>query len=90
MASSDAPTSSSRLTLVAALLAAAAVVVMLVLASVDHDGAGWILQPVLGLAAAATAWRAGGTSPRNRLAFAALIVGILMALIFLGFLIAEA
>ena len=35
-----------------------------------------------------TAWRAGGTSPRNMPAFAALIVGVLMVLIFLGFVIA--
>jgi hypothetical protein len=64
---------------------------MVVLAAMDHDGAAWLIQPVLGLAAAATAWRAGGTSPRrNPLAFAALIVGVGMVLLFLGFLIAEA
>ncbi len=61
---------------------------MFVLASIDHDGAGWLLQSVLGLAAAVTAWRAGGTSPRSMAAFAALIVGVLMVLIFLGFVLA--
>lgn len=79
-----------RLAMIAAVLAAAAVGTMVVLAIIDHDGPGWILQPVLGLAAAATAWKAGGTSPRNMVAFAALIVGVAMALVFLGFVIAEA
>jgi len=74
----------------ALLLAGAAVLVMVVLAAIDHDGAGWLLQPVLGLAAAVTAWRAGGTSPRNMPAFLALIIGVLMVLIFLGFMIGEA
>ena len=73
----------------AAALAAAGVLLMFVLAALDHDGPGWLLQPVLGLAAAVTAWRAGGTSPRNMLAFAALIVGVLLVLIFLGFVIGE-
>ena len=74
----------------ALLLAGAAVLVMVVLAAIDHDGAGWLLQPVLGLAAAVTAWRAGGTSPRNMPAFLALIIGVLMVLMFLGFMIGEA
>ena len=74
----------------ALLLAGAAVLVMVVLAAIDHDGAGWLLQPALGLAAAVTAWRAGGTSPRNMPAFLALIIGVLMVLIFLGFMIGEA
>ena len=89
MASRGAGTSDVSLTRTAVVLAAAAVLVMVVLAAIDHDGAGWLLQPVLGLAAAVTAWRAGGTSPRNMLAFAALIVGVLMVLIFLGFVIGE-
>ena len=72
------------------MLAAAGVLVMVVLATLDHDGPGWLLQPVLGLAAAVTAWRAGGTSPRNMLAFGALIVGVVLVLIFLGFMIGEA
>ena len=78
------------LTRTALLLAGAAVLVMVVLAAIDHDGAGWLLQPVLGLAAAVTAWRAGGTSPRNMPAFLALIIGVLMVLMFLGFMIGEA
>lgn len=85
-----ATTGNASLARVAILLAAAAVVVMGVLAALDHDGPGWLLQPVLGLAAVVTAWRAGGTSPRNALAFAALIIGALMVLIFLGWVIAEA
>ena len=75
------------LTRTAIALAAAAVLVMVVLAALDHDGAGWLLQPVLGLAAAVTAWRAGGTSPRNMLAFVALVIGTVMVLIFLGFVV---
>jgi hypothetical protein len=91
MATGDAaPTGSETLTRTALLLAGAAVLVMVVLAAMDHDGAGWLLQPVLGLAAAVTAWRAGGTSPRNRLAFVAFVVGVVMVLLFLGFLISEA
>jgi hypothetical protein len=91
MATSDgAPTRNDGIPWVALLLAVAAIGVMVVLAAMDHDGAAWVIQPILGLAAAAAAWRAGGTSPRNPLAFAALIVGILMVVIFLGYLIAEA
>ena len=91
MATSDsAPTNNSSLTMIAVALAAAAVGLMVVLASIDHDGGGWLVQPVLGLAAAVVAWRAGGTSPRNPLALLALIVGVAMVLIFFGFVIAEA
>ena len=88
MAATDAETPDGSLTRTAVLLAAAAVLVMVVLASIDHDGPGWLLQPILGLAAAVTAWRAGGTSPRNMAALAALIVGLLMVLIFVGFVVA--
>lgn len=91
MAPRDAVTAGNEsLTRTALLLAGAAVLVMVVLAAIDHDGAGWLLQPVLGLAAAVTAWRAGGTSPRNMPAFLAMIIGVLMVLIFLGFIIGEA
>ncbi len=90
MTSRDAVTGDGTLTRTAIVLAAAALLVMVVLAALDHDGAGWLLQPVLGLAAAVTAWRAGGTSPRNMLAFVALIIGVLMVLIFLAFMIGEA
>ncbi len=90
MTTTGAGTRNGSLTRTALALAAAAVLVMVVLAALDHDGAGWLLQPVLGLAAAVTAWRAGGTSPRNTGAFVALIIGVLMILIFLGFMIGEA
>lgn len=91
MAPRDAVTAGNEsLTRTALLLAGAAVLVMVVLAAIDHDGAGWLLQPVLGLAAAVTAWRAGGTSPRNMPAFLAMIIGVLMVLLFLGFIIGEA
>ena len=91
MATSEtAPTTNSSLTWAAVLLAAASVGVMVVLASIDHDGAGWLLQPILGLAAVAVAWRAGGRSLKNPLALLALIVGIAMTLIFLGYVIADA
>ena len=88
----DATTTKSQsLTWAALAFAGAALLVMVVLAAIDHDGAAWLIQPLLGLAAAVTAWRAGGTSPRtNPLAFAALIVGVVMVLIFLGWLVAEA
>ena len=89
MASTGAETPDVSLTRTAVVLAAVGVLVMVVLATIDHDGAGWLLQPVLGLAAVVTAWRAGGTSPRNMPAFAALIVGVLLVLIFLGFMIGE-
>ena len=88
MSSTGAGTSDGSLTRTAIVLAAAAVLVMFVLATIDHDGPAWLLQPVLGLAAAVAAWRAGGTSPRNMPALAALIVGVLMVLIFLGFVVA--
>ena len=73
-----------------AMLAAAALLTMIVLAAIDHDGAAWIIQGVLGLAAAVTGFRAGGTSPRNTLAFAGFLVGTILFLVFAGYLIAEA
>ena len=88
MAPTDAVTTGNEsLTRMAVGLAAAAVVVWVVLAAIDHNGAAWLLQPVLGLAAAVTAWRAGGTSPKNMAAFVALIIGVLAVLVFLGWLI---
>ena len=88
MAPTDAVTTGNEsLTRTAVGLAAAAVVVWVVLAAIDHNGAAWLLQPVLGLAAAVTAWRAGGTSPKNMAAFVALIIGVLAVLVFLGWLI---
>ncbi len=89
MTSADAEPRQGSLTRMALMLAAAAVLVMVVLAAIDHDGALWFVQPVLGAAAALTAWRAGGTSPRNMPAFVAFIIGVLAILVFLGFIIAD-
>ena len=93
MAMSDASTVKEQdqsLARIAAALAAAAVAVMFVLAAMDHDGAGWLLQPAFGLAAVIAAWKAGGTSPRNRLAFIALVFGALMIVVFAVYAIADA
>jgi len=91
MTSTDAVTGNDeRLTRTAVALAAATVLVWLVLAALDHDGAGWLAQPVLGLATAVTAWRAGGTSRQNMRALVALIIGVLAILAFAGFVIADA
>lgn len=70
-------------------LAAATVVAWIVLAALDHDGAGWLVLPVLGLATAVAAWRAGGASPKNMRAFVPLIVGVLAVIVFLVFVIAD-
>lgn len=75
---------------IAAGLAAAAVLAMVVLAAANADGPIWILQGVLAAAAAVVGWRAGGTTPRNALAFGAFIVGTILFLVFVGFTIAEA
>ena len=90
MESTGALTHNQLLTRTAIALAAATVIAFLVLAAVDHDGAGWLIFPALGLAAAGTAWRAGGTSPKNVGAFVALIIGVLAILVFLGWIIADA
>ena len=72
------------------LLAAATVVVWIVLVALDHDGAGWLLLPVLGLATAVTAWRSGGGSPRNLRVFIPFVIGALAVVTFLAFVIADA
>jgi len=77
-------------TQMAIILAAATVLSFVVLAGFDHDGAGWTIFPILGLATAVIAWRAGGTSPRNMRAFVPLIIGVLAILVFLGWVIADA
>ena len=89
MESTGAVTENRSLTLTAIALAAATVISWVVLVAVDHEGAGWIIFPVLGLAAAVTAWRAGGTSPKNIGAFVALIIGVVAVLIFAGWAIAD-
>ena len=88
MSSAGASTPAESLTRTAVVLAGVTVLVWVVLAALDHDGAGWLLQPVLGLATVVTAWRAGGNSPQNTPAFVAFIVGVLAILVFLGFVIA--
>ena len=90
MSSTGAEASNESLTRVAAILALAGVALMVVLAAMDHDGWGWLVQPVLGLAAAVTVWRAGGSSPKNMIAFVALLLGVALVVVFLAFLIAEA
>ena len=72
------------------MLAIGAVVTMAVLAALDHDGPVWILQGVLGLAAAIVGYRAGGTSPKSGPAFVGFLVGTILFLLFAGFLISEA
>ena len=89
MTTEGAGTRDNSLTRTAVVLAAATVLVWVVLAALDHDGAGWLIFPVLGLAATVTAWRAGGTSPKNMPAFVALIIGVLALLVFLGFIIGD-
>ena len=78
------------LTKTAVVLAALAVLTMIVLNIADADGPIWILQGVFALGAAVTGFRAGGTSPKNGLAFAAFLVGTILFLLFAGFLISEA
>jgi hypothetical protein len=90
MESTSAAGRNESLARTAVVLAAATVVAWAVLVATDHDGAGWLVQPALGLAAAVTAWRAGGRSPENRGAFVALIIGSLAVLAFLGFVISDA
>ncbi len=90
MTSADAATRNVQsLTRTAIGLAAATVVAWVVPVALDHDGAGWLVFPVLGLAAAVVAWRAGGTSPKNTHAFVALIIGVLAIVVFVAFVIFE-
>ncbi len=89
MATSEAARENRTLTWLAIALAAATVILWLVLAAVDHDGGGWLVWGLLGLATAVTAWRAGGTSRRNVGALVALIIGALAILVFLGFVVAD-
>lgn len=90
MSSTSAEASNVSLTRTAVILALAGLLLMAVLATIDHDGWGWLLQPVLGVAAAVSAWRAGGSSPKNLLAFLALLIGVALVVVFLGFVIADA
>jgi hypothetical protein len=81
--------SSESLTYVAVALAAVAVIQMVAMESAGVHGPIWITQGVLAAATVAAAWRAGGTTPRNPLAFGALIVGAVLFVAFVGFTIAE-
>ena len=90
MTSSGAAHRGASHTQTAVVLAAATVLSWVVLAALDHDGAGWMILPLLGIATTVVAWRAGGTSPQNMRALVALIIGVLAILTFLGFVIADA
>ena len=81
---------SEPLTKVAVALAVAAVVQMVVMEAAGVHGPIWITQGVLAAATVGAAWRAGGTTPRNPLAFGALIVGAVLFVAFVGFTITEA
>ncbi len=89
MESAGAVAQNQSLTRMAIGLAVATVVAFVILVAVDHEGAGWVIFPTLGLAAAGAGWRAGGTSPKNTGAFVALIIGVLAVLVFAGWAIAN-
>ncbi len=90
MTSTDAATTRDQsLTRMAIGLAVATVVAWIIPVALDHDGAGWLVFPILGLAAAVAAWRAGGTSPKNMPAFVAFIIGVLAIVVFVAFVIFE-
>jgi len=88
MSSTGAETRNDQsLTRAAVGLAVATVIAWIIPVALDHDGAGWLVFPILGLAAAVVAWRAGGTSPKNMPAFVALIIGVLAVIVFVAFTI---
>ncbi len=86
----SAAAKNESLTKLAVVLAAAALVQMVVMEAAGVHGPIWITQGVLAAATVGAAWRAGGTTPRNRLALAALIVGAVLLVAFVGMTIAEA
>jgi hypothetical protein len=86
----DSPAADRSRTNLAVALAGATVLAVVILNIAGADGPIWIIQGVLAAATAVAAWRAGGTSTRNPLAMGALVVGVVLLLLFLGFLIAEA
>lgn len=93
MTQMDAGSTAARtesLTKVAVALAAVAVVQLVVMEAAGVHGPIWITQGVLAAATVAAAWRAGGTTPRNPLAFAALILGGALFVVFVAFTIAAA
>jgi 4-hydroxybenzoate polyprenyltransferase len=88
MTSTDTATRNDpTLTRAAIGLAVATVVAWIIPVVLDHDGAGWLVFPVLGLATAVVAWRAGGKSPKNRPAFVAFLIGLLAIVVFVAFVI---
>ena len=89
MSTDRAAVQDESLTRTAVALAAATVVAWIVLVAVGHDGPAWLIQPLLGLATAVTAWRAGGASTRNVRALIALVIGVVAVLSFLGWVISE-
>ena len=90
MSSTGAETRNDQsLTRAAVGLAVATVIAWIIPVALDHDGAGWLVFPILGLAAAVVAWRAGGTSPKNMPAFVAFIIGVLAIVVFVAFIIFE-
>ncbi len=88
MSSTGAVTQNDQsLTRTAVGLAVATVIAWIIPSALDHDGAGWLVYVILGLAAAVVAWRAGGTSPKNMPAFVAFIIGVLAIISFIAFVI---
>jgi len=88
MTSTDAaPRNDPTLTRAAIGLAIATVIAWIIPVAVDHDGAGWLVFPVLGLATAVVAWRAGGTSPKNMPAFVSFVIGLLAIIVMAAFVI---
>ncbi len=84
------PARAASRTKVAVVLAAATLIQMVVMEAAGVHGPIWISQGVLAAATVAAAWRAGGTTRRNPLAFGALILGAVLFVAFVGFTIAEA
>jgi hypothetical protein len=78
------------LTKIAVALSAATVIQLVAMEAAGVHGPIWTTQGALAAATVGVAWRAGGTTPRNPLAFAALILGTILSVTFLGFTIAEA
>jgi hypothetical protein len=79
----------ATLTRVAVALATLAVIQIIAMQLADVHGPIWITQGVLAAATAGVAWRAGGTTPRNPVAFGAFIVGAVLLVAFAGFAIAN-
>lgn len=79
----------SQGTRIAMGFAAATLVVWLVLVLTDHEGGGWLAYGALALGTVITGVRAGGAKAGNRLATAALVLGAVALISFLGFVISD-